>query len=202
MKAPFISTLEKEIVTQMNSEQELLSELKLGSSIAFEMLYKQHFKMIASLITRMGGKREDVEDVFQESLFVLVKKIREPDFKLTAKIGTFLHAVARNTWLKKSQSAPKEINVTMDDIEKFTLVNIDDQEHYKEKELMIGIILDKINTLDEDCQNVIRMTFIKKMSHAEVADILGYSLSFIKVKKFRCLGYLRKMVADSPFFQI
>ena len=192
--------LKNEIFTQMNSEQELLAELKKGSSNAFEMLYKQHFRMVAALITRMGGKKEDIEDVFQESLFILVKKIREPNFQLTAKVGTFLHAIARNTWLKNSHKGPKEMNVPLDDMQKYAIADQDDSLQIDEKELMIGVLLDKINTLDEECQKVIRMTFIKKMSHAEVAEILGYSLSFIKVKKFRCLGYLRKMVLDSPFF--
>ena len=192
--------LKNEIFTQMNSEQELLAELKKGSSNAFEMLYKQHFRMIAALITRMGGKQEDIEDVFQESLFILVKKIREPDFQLTAKVGTFLHAIARNTWLKNSHNAPKEKNVPMEDMQKYAIAEEDNSLHFEEKELMIGVLLDKINTLDEECQKVIRMTFIKKMSHSEVAEILGYSKSFIKVKKFRCLGYLRKLMMDSPFF--
>ena len=185
----------------MSNEQELLTELKKGSPKAFELLYKQHFVMIASLISRMGGKQQDIEDVFQETLFILVKKIRDPEFELTAKIGTFLHAIARNNWLKKTRKGTKEMSMVMEDIQKYSIAD-DGQTDVYEKELIIGVILDKINTLEKDCQEVIKMTFFKKMSHAEVAEILGYSLSFIKVKKFRCLGYLRKMVTDSPFLQM
>ena len=91
----------------MNSEQELLLSLKKGSPIAFESLYKKQYRMIVGLITKMGGKQEDAEGIFQETLFVLVKKIREPNFKLTAQISTFMHAIARNKWFKKRQEDSK-----------------------------------------------------------------------------------------------
>ncbi len=185
----------------MNSEQELLAELKKGSSKAFESLYKQQFRIVASLIGRMGGSQEDIEDVFQETLYVLVKKVREPEFELTAKISTFMHAIARNLWLKRNQKNQKDINVKVRDIFEMEIAEEDGSLlNQQEKELMIGVILDGVNRLDEECRKVIKLTFFKKKSHAEVAEELGYSLSFVKVKKFRCLGYLRKIVSTSPFF--
>ncbi len=183
----------------MNSEQELLVELKKGSSKAFESLYKQQFRMVASLVGKMGGNQEDIEDIFQETLFVLVKKIRKPAFVLTAKISTLMHAIARNLWLKRNQKDSKEINVDDNDIFDMDFADEAESSGYQEKELLIGIVLDNINALDEDCRKVIKLTFLKKMSHADVAKELGYSLSFIKVKKFRCLAYLRKMINRSPF---
>ena len=185
----------------MNSEQDLLIELKKGSSPAFEILYKQYFKMIASLITKLGGKQADIEDVFQETLFVLVKNIREPEFELTSKISTYMHSIARNIWLKKSQKGNKEMAIEDEELMNISYEMIHQDEDFEEKELMIGVVFDKINSLDDDCKNVIRLTFLKKLSHAEVADILGYTVAFMKVKKFRCLKYLRDLVITSPFFK-
>lgn len=187
--------------TTMSNEQSLLKELKNESSSAFESLYKDNYRMIASLITRMGGDQIDAEDIFQETLFVLVKKIREPDFVLTAKISTYMHAIARNLWLKKSKKAGMEVSMTEEDFSFTDIEQSNALEELEEKELMIGVVLDKINALEKDCKNVIRLTFIKKLSHAEVAEILGYTTSFVKVKKFRCLKYLREKVMSSPFFQ-
>ena len=186
----------------MESEQELLLSLKKGSAIAFESLYKKQYRVVASLITKMGGKQEDAEDIFQETLFVLVKKIRQPGFKLTAQLSTFMHSIARNLWLKKRQKDSK-INIAADaDIIEFSPAVEDNIASHQEKELMIGVMFDRLNALGKECQKVIRMTFIKKLSHAEVAKELGYTLSFVKVKKFRCLRQLRKMVQESPFFSV
>jgi len=184
----------------MDNEQELLSQLKKGLPQAFRSLYKNQYKVVASLILKMGGDQNDVEDVFQETLYVLVKKIREPNFQLTAKISTLMHAIARNIWLKKLKKGSKEVSFENDSLISDDLAGDSQPQDHQEKELMIGVLLDNINALGEDCRNVIRMIYFKKLSHAEVAEELGYSLSFVKVKKFRCLGYLRKMVASSPFF--
>ena len=184
-----------------NEQGNLLIELKKGSSRAFGQLYKDHYKMIAALVTRMGGASNDAEDVFQEALFVLVKNIQKPDFQLTAKISTYLHAIARNLWLKRTNKNQREISMAGDDLLAIDMGSTDHLEEIKEKEHMIGVVFDKIDLLEDDCKKVIRLTFLKKMSHAEVAEILGYTVSFIKVKKFRCLKYLRGLVAATPVFQ-
>lgn len=185
----------------MNSDKDLLLELKKGSAKAFELLYKEQFRVIASLINKMGGSQSDIEDIFQETLFVLVKKIREPDFELTAKISTLMYAIARNLWLKRNQKESKVTNVSEDELLKMQFEKMNESDDYKEKELMIAVVLDNINTLEEECRKVIKLSFFKKMTHSEIAEELGYTTSFVKVKKFRCLGYLRKLVSDSPFFK-
>ena len=185
----------------ITSETELLHQLKKGSSKAFESLYQNHYRMVAALITRMGGDQNDVEDIFQETLFVLVKNIRRPEFKLSSKISTYMHAISRNLWLKKGQKGKKEINMPDEELLNLSFFTEPEDNKLEQRELMIGVLFDKINALEDDCKKVIKLTFLKKLSHKEVAEILGYTLSFIKVKKFRCLKSLRKMVSTSPFFQ-
>ncbi|MEO1263152.1 MAG: sigma-70 family RNA polymerase sigma factor, partial [Bacteroidota bacterium] len=143
--------------------------------------------MIAALITRMGGSANDVEDIFQETLFILVKNIRDPEFKLTSKVSTYMHAISRNLWLKKGQKGKKEIHMPGEDLLNFSMISEPENNEKEEKELMIGVVFDKINALEDDCKNVIKLTFLKKLSHKEVAELLGYKVAFIKVKKFRCL---------------
>ena len=65
---------------------------------------------------------------------------------------------------------------------------------------MIGVMFDQLNVLGKDCQKVIRLTFIKKLSHTEVAEELGYSLSFVKVKKIQVPGTIEEDGAGFSFF--
>ena len=89
------------------SEQELLESLRAGKSGAFEQIYRNYYRMVAGMIQKNSGSEEEIEDVFQETLFILVKKLRQPDFKLTAKLGTFLYSISRNLWLQKLQKKGK-----------------------------------------------------------------------------------------------
>jgi RNA polymerase sigma factor (sigma-70 family) len=184
----------------MGTEQEMLTALKNGNAKAFEELYVRYYRMVSHLIDNLGGKEEDAQDIFQEALFVLVKKIREPDFQLTGKISTLLFAISRNLYLKKRKKGNNELS--MED-RKLIQVGDDTDEpvDHEEKELMIAILLDKLNSMDEDCRNVLQAVFFKNLPHAEIAKLTGYSEAFVKVKKFRCLEYLRKLVKASPFFR-
>ena len=53
------------------------------------------------MIHSNGGRPQDAEDVFQEALIILVGKIRKSDFKLTAKLSTYLFSVCRFLWKDK-----------------------------------------------------------------------------------------------------
>jgi hypothetical protein len=62
-------------------------------------LYK-NFPMMRKMILSKGGRSQDAEDVFQESLIIPVNKIRKSDFKLTANA----HFVSPANFLAASES--------------------------------------------------------------------------------------------------
>lgn len=82
-------------------ENHFLHELRTGTSSAYELLYTAYFPVIAHLVKQNKGNDRDAEDLFQETVIVLLEKIRQPDFELTASLKTYLYAIARNNWLKR-----------------------------------------------------------------------------------------------------
>ena len=187
-----------------NTNEEILhAQLKAGSSAAFEQVYRNNFSMILKLVSDNNGSLNDARDVFQEAMFVLVKKIREPDFKLTGKLSTYLFAVARNIWFKRTRGTQGKTNPTAP--EKFAQMNLalpeDEQSESIEKEKKFNLLAEKMKELDPDCQRVLFLSIQKNFSQKEIADIMDYSPSFVKVKKFRCLKYLREKVSGLPEFR-
>jgi RNA polymerase sigma factor (sigma-70 family) len=85
----------------MQADNLFHSQLRSGDTHAFQSLYTACFPAISAHILHNGGNRQDAEDMFQEALLVLVKKMREPEFILTSAPGTYLFAIARNCWLKQ-----------------------------------------------------------------------------------------------------
>lgn len=79
----------------------LVAQLQKEDGASIELLYKQHFTAIARYITQNSGFSQDAEDIFQESILVLLNKIRQPDFVLTASLKTYLFSIAKNLWLKR-----------------------------------------------------------------------------------------------------
>ena len=78
----------------MSREQEWLKELQAGKREAYEKVYRRHYRMVESLVLRMGGDGEDAQDIFQESLFALIQNIRKKGFQLNGKIRTLLYEIA------------------------------------------------------------------------------------------------------------
>src|SRR5258705_11058735 len=64
---------------------------------AFNVLYK-HFPMIRKSVLSNGGNAQDAEDIFQEALIILCRKAKDPGFKLTAQLSTYLFSVRRFLW--------------------------------------------------------------------------------------------------------
>ena len=179
----------------MSTEQEWLAELRAGKKSAYEALYHRHFRMVESLVVRLGGGREQARDIFQEALLVLVQSIRKPGFQLTGKLSTLLYAIARNLWLKRKAADKIPIQ------EAGSLSNLpageDGEKAALEKEALIQLVTESLGQLEDDCRAVLRYAIYQNLSHAEIARLMGYTEAFVKVKKFRCLEYLRKIVRNS-----
>src|SRR3979490_1256615 len=64
---------------------------------ALTVLYK-HFSMIRKNILANGGNAQDAEDIFQETLIIFCRKIKDPGFKLPAQLSTYLFGISRFLW--------------------------------------------------------------------------------------------------------
>lgn len=180
------------------SDEVLLEFLKKGDSAAFEFLYRQYYRMVAKQANDRGLQDSDAHDVFQEVLIVLVRKIHDPAFELSAKLGTFLFAIARNLLLKRSAKlsimppagampSPADVQPAETDAE--------------DLEAQLNAVVKTLDLLEPECRTLLLLSFYEKRSHAEIAAEMGYTEAFVKVKKHRCLNYLRKHVKQHPIFK-
>lgn len=190
--------MEKAIVYE--SDQALLDALRRGVPAAFETLYRNYYRMVARQVNDAGTESTDVQDLFQEVLLILVRQIKDPGFQLTAKLSTYLYAIARNLLYKKNGRKSEYY------VEDTALLRLDvspDEEDPDERarhENQLNIVTANLELLEDDCRKVLQLSFYDKINQSEIATIMGYAESFVKVKKHRCLEYLRKRVKSHPLF--
>lgn len=177
-------------------DADLLQRLRAEDAAAFRSLYGSCFRMVSSHVVERGGSRDDAEDLFQEALFVLVKKTREPDFRLTSRLSTFLFSVARNLFLQRLENRKRNPAQPSAEAQPDRAEPPDATEKLEEKDHWLNAVERCLERLEADCRRVLLMSFFEKRAQAEIAAELGYAENFVKVKKHRCLGYLRKAVAD------
>ena len=180
------------------SEEDLLKALRQGAAPAFEILYRQYYRMVAK--QAMDAGRLDAEDVFQETLVILVRKVRDPEFRLTAKLSTYLFAIVRNLIYKKTAAQTEFSTGDIAAYQQEAPQAGETPEDREKRDNLLTVVSGYLETLEEDCRQVLLLSFFEKCSQAEIAETMGYAESFVKVKKYRCLEYLRKKVKAHPLF--
>ncbi|MDR2085338.1 MAG: hypothetical protein LBP67_10140 [Bacteroidales bacterium] len=65
-----------------------------------EYLYINTFPSIERYILSNNGTREDAQDIFHDSLIILIRKLSENN-QILCKLSTYLYAIAKNLWLQK-----------------------------------------------------------------------------------------------------
>ncbi len=181
-------------------EETLIEALKKGEHTAYEYAYRQYFPMIRDYLTKNNGSKEDAHDIFQETLIVLVKQLRKPTFKLSAKLGTYLYAIARKMWLYKLRGK-KEVDSldAREDKEKLLgAVDVDGIEIKQVFEKKYQLVQEVLKTLTEECQKVIISFYFKQLPLKEIEANLNYSKGFGKLKKKRCMDGFKKLVLAHP----
>ncbi|MDX5321780.1 MAG: RNA polymerase sigma factor [Bacteroidota bacterium] len=89
------------------SDETLLAEIRKGNREALNQLYEANYAVVKGYILKNNGSPDDVEDVLQDAVIAVWQKASKPDFELTAKLSTFLFAIAKNLWLKALNNAKR-----------------------------------------------------------------------------------------------
>ncbi len=182
------------------SDEDILSGLKVQDRSVVNYVYKEFFPTIKYLITTNSGSEIDAEDVFQDALVIIFKKVRSDDLILTSSFKTYLYSVCRNLWLqrldKKAFSSEflelENLNELQDTIQfEFT-----DNENEKYK-----LFQQHFLELGEDCQKVLKL-FLQKVPLKEIADLMGFkSEKYAKTRKFMCKEKLKQQIINDPRFK-
>lgn len=185
-----------------NDDQALLDALKRRESAAFEQMYSDFYPMVYRLVIDHQGNAGDAEDLFQEVLIILVKKIQEPGFVLSSKLSSFLFGIARNHYMAQSR---KDLRLPSKPLEE-SVIKADrpdeaDTGEKEEMEEILEMLQSKVQELNEECQQIILLSYYQNLPQTEIAVQLGYSESFVKVKKHRCMSALRELVKNNPLFK-
>ena len=175
------------------TDQKLIELLKADKTDkAFYKLYSG-YAQVEKLVLSKGGTKSDAQDVFQEALIVLYKKVKATDFTLTSKLSTYLYSVSRFLWkdeLIKSnrmKSADFELDFLEDEI--------DELEKIKENEIKLKQVEQILTTISKKCQEILQMFYYKSFSMKEIAKEMGYTSERIaRTQKYKCMEKAKNQI--------
>ncbi|MDP4213298.1 MAG: sigma-70 family RNA polymerase sigma factor [Bacteroidota bacterium] len=179
-------------MTTDSIEQGLLKGLAQNERKAVETIYRNHYRMVQSLVVNNSGTSDDARDVFQEALIVLYEKARSGSFELHAQLKTYIYAVCRRLWLKRLQvkqkfsadlaSAGETVSVT------------DDVDIYEHRSSDYELMEMALQNLGEPCKALLESYYLQKKNMSEIAKEFGYTnADNAKNQKYKCLMRLKKI---------
>ena len=152
------------------TDQKIIELIQSNSySKALNQLYK-NFPKVLAYVLKVGGKKQDAEDIFQDSLLICVEKIKSKDFKLTSTLSTFLIGVAKNKTREHLRTVGKKIVVENEELmdDNFDVEDlIEEEKRYK--------ALDKIlMEIGKKCMDLLILFYHKKLNMSLIAERLGF----------------------------
>jgi RNA polymerase sigma factor (sigma-70 family) len=176
------------------SNLELLNGIQRNDTIVLQYIYKNFYSKINFFIKKNTGDDEDANDIFQEAIIIIYRKLKANDVVLDCSFETYLYSICRFLWLKEldkrkiEQENIKDNQEFQEDIydeELEKMVDLNDRYRLYQKHF---------TNLGKDCQKVLQLHF-EKVSLKNIAQIMGFkSEKYAKKRKFRCKEYLIKSI--------
>ena len=180
------------------SNEELIEGIQSKNSLILQYIIKQNTKHIKQYVLNNSGCEADANDVLQEAIIVIFRKVKEENFKLTSSLNTFIYSIGRLIWLKELEKR-RANNITYD----FFDVIDDDQDIDAtiEKNDRLRLYREKFEELGEDCKKVLRLFYLGTPMN-QITKFMSYgSEEYAKKKKYACKNALVEIIKSSRQFK-
>lgn len=171
----------------MLTDHELLQGLKIQNEKAIYEVYTSYYPSVEKYIVMNSGGAQDAEDVFQDSVMVLLNYVAKENFILTCSIKTLVFAIARRLWLKQLRYRSR--NETLLEIEIEQEDFITHWEEVESSERKYDSIPQVLSRISVHCSGLLKQLFLtgKIPEHYKNNHTM-------RNQKYKCLEQARKMM--------
>ncbi|UFH54306.1 RNA polymerase sigma factor [Spirosoma sp. KNUC1025] len=171
------------------SDSELLDQLRAGSNRGFTRLYRRYYPSIEHFVLQNNGDRDQANDLFQETLIVLLAAIRNPDFALTSSLKTYVFAISRNLWLKQLKKSGRWTSLDEVDEVSHVIMPIEPEPTPTAYERVMVLF----NKITVRCMRLLAAIFFGKKQIDDIVRDDNYAnIHSAQNQKYKCLQQARR----------
>ena len=174
------------------SDKEILDGLKNRQRNVVLFVTEEYLPMINYLVGRMGGSNQDAEDIFQEALMAVLRKLDKGELKLTAKFKTFFYAICRNLRLCQLNEQKRENDHMYTYLNDTYYAEADPERLNELRERTFQHYFDQLSKV---CKEILKL-YTVQLSVKEIAEELGNTEKYIRKRKYECKNRLSKLVSE------
>jgi RNA polymerase sigma factor (sigma-70 family) len=177
------------------TDQEKISQLRSDNSF-FTKVYEEHRTYSLNFMRKMNSNDDLIKDIYQDAVIVLYEKSRDPEFKLTCSIQTYLNSICRNQLLNNYKENSRFLSINEDFDSGINDWYDNDQNEIKNERIStLENALIKLKELGGNCYEILTRYFYRKQSMNDIALEMNYSNGDnVKNQKSRCQKKLKELV--------
>jgi RNA polymerase sigma-70 factor (ECF subfamily) len=171
----------------------LIGRITKKDQQAFESLYYRYHQRLARFIYRMGGRSEFLEEIINDTLYVVWCKAET--FNAGAKPSTWIFGIAYNKTLKSLKAQyrqqPEFDSELMETLENTLIADVRSDTEKIELENWFACAFEE---LPPEQRATIELTFYHDMSYQEIAVLMQCSENTVKTRMFHARKKLQAIL--------
>lgn len=183
---------------------DLVAALKRKDAAAFEQLLAQHGAMLYRVAVRLMGKREEAEEVVQDTMLAVYEKI--DTFDEQAALTTWLYRIVTNNALMRLRARGRARETPLEPggptfsadghmAQAVAEWNLSPEDALLRQEAR-RVMQQAVDHLSEAYRTVYVLAEIEGLPHQEIATLLDLNVPTVKTRLHRARLSLREALAD------
>lgn len=176
------------------SDTSIIEGVRNQDDKILKWLYKAYLPDIKKYILNNSGTEEDVSDVFQDTIIIIFKKVREDGFEISKDLKGYFFGTAKNVWKEQLRRIGKTTELTVD------MPDSDDSEEHKNI-LLETLVSRAFQKLKPDQQQVLNL-FSEGESYEIIAEKMNLkNEDYARRKKYITKELLLEYLKEDPEYQ-
>ena len=186
-------------VRAVRTDSQLIELVLAGDEYAFEQIFDRHKRTVARTAARYFQRPEQIEEIIQiafaKAFFELPKFRGAHELSLPSWLGR-IAANACLDLIRTLKRKPEDLQCELNTGEAETVVDLTASTGVSSEESIISRDLSQklLAHLSADDRALLQMLYVEEMSVAQIADLLDWSVSKVKIRAWRARHSLRKVL--------
>lgn len=178
--------------TPSSADQQTLDQLRQRDQAAYQLLYRAYYPMIERMVVGNSGTCADAQDLFQDTLLILVGQLDNEQWTLTASLKTYLYAVAHRQWLARLRQQRRMEPLLANELKSPIL----DEPLPADEPTPLQRLTAWLGRITIHCQSLLRRLFLEEK---ELTPGPYKNVHTARNQRYKCLEQIRRVAGqDTP----
>jgi RNA polymerase sigma-70 factor, ECF subfamily len=181
------------------TDNQLVDMVLAGDPNAFEEIFDRHKRLVAVIASRYFRRQDEIEEIIQISFAKAFAELGRFRGRHDRSLSSWLVRITSNACfdtLRTHRRKPEKLDCDLSEHEIDALLKLTaDNSCEAENGLIDRDLTEKLLAgVAADDRVLLEMMYADEMSVADIADVLGWSRSNVKVRAWRARSALRKLL--------